>query len=94
VKWLLLLFGIFLPRVSLVVCYLMGLFSVVPAPCCIIPVFAFLFFPYTLLAYCFAYVISEQVTLGWMVIILLAFLTDIKSDSEVVESTDYYMRGE
>lgn len=72
----LLLAGLFIPRIVLLLSWLFGLFNVVPSACCLVPVLGFLFFPLASLAYCFAFVISGSIGAGWVLLIILGFLID------------------
>lgn len=72
----LLLAGLFIPRIVLLLSWMFGLFNSVPSACFLVPILGFLFFPLATLAYCFAFVISGSIGAGWVLLIILGFLID------------------
>lgn len=70
-------FGLFLPRLALFLCYLFGAFSGVPWGSCIFPVLGFVFLPYTTLAYGFAYAAGPGLQGIWLVLVVLGVLADL-----------------
>jgi hypothetical protein len=78
---LIILFGLCVPRVILVVCWLAGTFAGVWAGW-LWPILGFLFMPYTTLAYGLAHSYGGGVEGGWLIAVIVAVVFDLSSNGK------------
>lgn len=79
--FLIILFGFAMPRLILVVCWLLGVFDGV-WPACVWPVLGFLFMPYTTLGYAIAAGYGGGVQGAWIIPVVAGVVLDLGSHGE------------
>jgi hypothetical protein len=71
------LLALLLPRVAMVLIFLFTQWFSAVFETWLLPLLGFIFLPYTTLAYMGAMLNAGEVTLGWLILIILAVLADV-----------------
>lgn len=78
---LIILFGLFMPRLILFVCYVLGVF-VGAWSTCLWPVLGFIFLPYATLAWGLAHTYGDGVRGLWLGVFIVAILFDLSANGK------------